>query len=298
MPAIESQIVYVDDSGSEPDPRVRIIVAAFCISTEKKWKKFESAWKAVAQDAGFIHFHMTEFAGCRRDSWCRDCKGGRTDAAKHPWREWSNSKRKAVLGRLVQIVSKYTEQGFGIAFTKEDIKKYVLDSTSALRMLAPDQFGNEHFTFAATTCGGELARWRAKQNSFPPIKLVFDLCAERQKLEIAKAFIKAKQVKPQFIDGIEQWFDVDADGISFASRKDTVQLLSADMLAWVTAKIRAFQEYPETAKRKGWPKDLSRVAFPFIDSKKLHIGYNTEQSVREWQERELPFWDDQSGRPE
>jgi hypothetical protein len=181
VPAIESQIVYVDDSGSEPDPRVRIIVAAFCVSTEKKWKKFESAWKAVAEDAGFIHFHMTEFAGCRRDSWCRDCKGGRTDAARHPWREWSNSKRKAVLGQLVQIVSKYTEQGFGIAFTKEDIKRYVLDSTSALRMLAPDQFGNEHFTFAATTCGGELARWRAKQNSFPPIKLVFDLCTERQK---------------------------------------------------------------------------------------------------------------------
>jgi hypothetical protein len=42
------------------------------------------------------------------------------------------------------------------------------------------------------------------------------------------------------------------------------------MLAWVTAKIRALHEYPETAKRKGWPKDLSRVAFPFIDSKKLY----------------------------
>ena len=30
MQAIESRIVYVDDSGSEPDPRVHIIVAAFC----------------------------------------------------------------------------------------------------------------------------------------------------------------------------------------------------------------------------------------------------------------------------
>ena len=149
-------LLYVDDSGSEPDPRVRIIVAAFCVSTEKKWGKFESAWRAVAQDAGFIHFHMTEFAGCRRDSWCRDCKAGKTDAAKHPWREWSNSKRKEVLAELVQIVRKYTDQGFGIAFTKEDIKKYVLDSTSALRTLAPDQFGDEHFTFAATTCGANL----------------------------------------------------------------------------------------------------------------------------------------------
>ncbi len=294
MSAIEPQIVYVDDSGSEPDPRVRLIVAAFCVSTEKKWKKFESAWNAVAQKAGFTHFHMTEFAGCRSNSWCRDCKNGKTDAGKHPWREWSNTKRKEVLGELVQTVCKYVEQGFGIAFTKEDIKRYVLDSDSALRAVARDQFGNEHFTFAATTCGGELARWRAKENSFPPVKFVFDLCTEKQKLEIAKAFIKADQVKPQFIDGIEQWFDVDAKAISFASRKDIVQLLSADMLAWVTAKIRALDEYPETAKRKGWPKDLSRVAFPFIDSKKLHIGYNTEQSVREWQEREITFWKDQT----
>lgn len=96
------------------------------------------------------------------------------------------------------------------------------------------------------------------------------------------------------MDGVEQWFDVDANGISFASRKDNVQLLSADMLAWATAKIRAYDEYPETAKRKGWPKDLSRVVYPFIDSKKLHIGYNTEQSVREWQEREIVFWKSQT----
>ena len=156
---------------------------------------------------------------------------------------------------------KYTQQGFGIAFTREGIKKYVLDSNSALRTLAPDQFGDEHFTFAATAFWRRTCAMAGETNSFPPIKFVFDLCTERQKLEIAKAFIKANQAKPQFVDGIEQWLDVDADGISFASRKDTVQLLSADMLAWVTAKIRAFQEYPETAKRKGWPKDLSRVAF-------------------------------------
>jgi hypothetical protein len=291
MTIIEPQIVYVDDSGTEPNPNVRIVVAAFCVSTVKSWRKFDSAWRAVEQDAGFKQFHMTEFAGCRKDAWCRDCRNGKTDASKHPWREWSNSKRKEVLKELVRIVCKHTEQGFGIAATKDDIDKYVIKNQELKSMAPADAFGKKHFTFAASICGGELARWRAAQGVYPPIKFVFDLCSEEQKLEIAKAFVSEGQVKPRLTGNLENWFEVDTNGISFESRKETLPLLSADMLAWIAAKIRAVHLFPTTFIRKGWSKEMSLVAFPFIDSDKLHIGYNQESSMTEWLRRELEFWE-------
>ncbi|MBZ5647542.1 MAG: hypothetical protein LAN37_09995 [Acidobacteriia bacterium] len=288
MAIVQPQTVYVDDSGTEPN--ARIVVAAFCVSPVRKWKQFEAAWIAAEDTYGFKEFHMTEFAGCRRGAWCRDCLSGKTDATQHPWRDWSNTKRHNLLTELLRIVCKYTQQGFGIAFTKEEIDGHV--QNPRLQELAPGAFGRQHFTFAATTCGGELAKWRAKQAEFPPIKFVFDLCNEEQKLEIAKAFVAENQVKPRIADGVEHWFDVDGNGISFESRKKTRQLLSADMLAWVTAKIRAAALFPTTFRRRGgWGKEVSMVAFKFVDSGKLNIGYNTEASLRDWLDREIKFWE-------
>ena len=137
----------MDDSGTTP--QARIVVAALCVSRVNKWKQFEAAWIAAEKHFGFTGFHMTEFAGCRRDAWCRDCKNGETDARNHPWREWSSTKRKTVLTELLRIICKCTEQGFGIAFTKEEIDKHVKDPKR--QELARDQFGDEHYTFAATT---------------------------------------------------------------------------------------------------------------------------------------------------
>ena len=79
--------------------------------------------------------------------------------------------------------------------------------------------------------------------------------------------------------------DVDSlKGVSYESRKNTVQLLSADMLAWVTAKIRAAQLFG-----RGWSKEAKMVAFRFVDSGNLNIGFNATEQIQEWVEDEIAF---------
>jgi hypothetical protein len=238
---------------------------------------------------------MTEFAGCRQASWCRDCKNGDTDATNHPWREWSNKKRHKVLAELIRIVNKYSAQGFGVAQTKEDIDK-LLRQSKLKEVAPPDAFGHDYYTFAASTVMGDLAKWRKRTNQFPPLKLVFD---GEHKLELAKAFLSEHQVKPRLNeDGLENWFDLGASGIAFESRINTRQLLAADMLAWVTAKIRAAELFPTTYRRMGgWGKEVSMVAFEFIRAGKLHIGHASDPSG-EWLTREIDFWERQSDADE
>ena len=288
MAVIEPHTAYLDDSGSTPN--ARIIVAALCVGPIKKWRQFEAAWIAAEQEFGFKEFHMTEFAGCRRTAWCRDCKNGKTDATKHPWREWSNTKRHKVLTELIRIVNKNTAQGWGVAQTKDDIDKLLRQSK--LKELAPDAFGHEYYTFAATTVGGSLARWRKQTGQFPPLKLVFD---GEHKLELARAFLPEYQVKPKIsADGFENWFDLDATGIAFESRKVTRQLLAADMLAWVTAKIRVAELFPDTYRQMGgWGKEVSMIVHEFLRQGKLHIG-QAHDAFGEWLKQEIDFWEKQN----
>jgi hypothetical protein len=280
MVVIEPNTVYLDDSGTNPESRV--VVAAFCVSTLGKWRKFDAAWRAASIEYGFDHFHMTEFMGCRKNAWCRDCRKGKTTEADHPWRGWSNTKRNKTLRELVRIICKYTEYGKAIALSKEEVQKYIINSP--LRPTDRGIVGQEEFTFAVQVCGGELAIYRKKQAAFPPLKFVFDICPQYQKDEIAKVFLRPNRGSPQIVDGIEQWFEVETNGVSYESRKHTFPLLAADMLAWVTAKLRAHMLFG-----KSWGKPHYYVAKRFLDSGKLHIGYSTEHDLIGWNERIAKF---------
>lgn len=286
MIVVEPNTVYLDDSGT--DPQSRVVVAAFCVSTLGKWRKFDAAWRAASAEYGFQHFHMTEFAGCRKNEWCRDCRKGKTTEADHPWREWSNTKRNKTLRELVRIICKYTEYGKAIALTKEEVQKYIINSP--IRRTVPEIVGEREFTFAVQVCGGELALYRKQQATFPPLKFVFDICPQYQKDEIAKVFLRPNRGSPQLMDGVEQWFDVDTNGVSYESRKQTLPLLSADMLAWVTAKLSAFMLF-----NRGWGTQQSFVARKFLNTNKLHIGYSTEDHLIEWNARVGKFLADQLG---
>ena len=276
MVVLEPNTVYLDDSGT--DPGSRVVVAAFCVSTLEKWRKFDAAWRAASIEYGFHHFHMTEFMGCRKNAWCRDCRKGKTTEPDHPWREWSNTKRNKTLTELVRIICKYTEYGKAIALSKEEIQKHVINSP--LRAAERGIVGQEEFTFAVQVCGGELALYRKKKAEFPPLKFVFDICPQYQKDEITKVFLRPNRGKPQMGDGVEEWFDVDTNGVSYESRKQTFPLLAADMLAWVTAKLRAHMLFG-----KSWGKPHYYVAKRFLESGKLHIGYSTEDHLIEWNDR-------------
>ena len=51
----------------------QVAAAAFCVSSVERWREFEQSWRKIADRAGFElqHFHMTEFAVCRRNNLCQ-----------------------------------------------------------------------------------------------------------------------------------------------------------------------------------------------------------------------------------
>jgi hypothetical protein len=268
----DAHTVYVDDSGT--DGKSRIVTAAFCVSTVDKWLEFEDKWKRIARHAGFAHFHMTEFVACRRDKWCNQCRDGKTTLADHPWRAWTSKKRKNVLNRLAKAVVAYVEFGVGIAHTKQDYEEHVCNSPA--RLVSNEPIGDEHFTFAVQQCGGKLAEWRAEHNIAAPLKFVFDLASDKQRDEIARVFFGAASGKPQYKDGVEQWFN--PVEVAFESRKCVVQLLAADMLAWLSATIRAREVF-----LRGEFAEAYQVGCVFTSTNHIRMGYTTKETLKEWE---------------
>ena len=276
----DAQTVYVDDSGT--DSKSRIAAAAFCVSTVDRWLAFESSWRKIAVRAGFNlkDWHMTEFAACRSNHICPQCRHGETSIKEHPWQKWTEKKRENVLRRMAKALVKHVECGWGIAHTKEDYEKYVRDSPA--RALANEPIGQEHFTFAIQQCGGEFARWRSIQNRQDQLKFVFDTSSKRQKREIAKVFFAAANERTQYDGGIEQWFeDV---GVAYESRRTVPQLLAADMLAWTIATIRSRDVY-----RRGRSVEMLQLGYIFTgaNAKHINIGYTPEKPFIEWEQRIL-----------
>jgi len=183
-------------------------------------------------------------------------------------------KRENVLNRLAKTVVKYVECGFGMAHTKQDYDDHVRNSPG--RELAKEPIGDEQFTFAVQQCGGELAKWRAANRITNPLRFVFDLAAPKQQREIANVFFAAANDRPQHHGGVEQWFK--PEETSFQSRKEVVQLLAADMLAWTTGAIRSRQIF-----LRGEFLEASRVGNVFLGTEHIRIGYINRETLQKWE---------------
>jgi hypothetical protein len=179
-------------------------------------------WQKIASWAGFElkDFHMTEFVACRQGEPCQQCRQGK--AVNHPWKNWSDGRRKTILTRMARAMVDNVEFGVGHAITKADYDEHVLKSPA--RDVANEPIGEEYFTFAVQRCGGSLAEWRAAKSRRVPLKFVFDTSSKREKKEIARIFLGAAKDRAQVINGIEQWF-VAQEGVSYESRKQVHQLL-------------------------------------------------------------------------
>jgi len=271
---IDAQTVYVDDSGT--DTKSRIVTAAFCLSTVEKWTQFERRWKNISVNAGFKHFHMTEFAACKRERPCNQCVRGETTLGQHPWRRWTTKKRKNVLRQLAETVVNFVDYGVGLSYTKQDFDEHV--RTSEARLFTSESIPEHYFTYAVQRCGGELARWRAQQTKVnPPLNFVFDLTPKKEREEIARVFFgAANEEMPHYQDGIEERFI--PESVVYRSRKDVVQLLSADMLAWVTATIRAREVFG-----RGETVEMFQVANIFVGTGNIRMGTTPKQSFARWE---------------
>jgi len=272
--------VYVDDSGTNNNARV--VTGAVCVSSVQRWKAFERKWKKIAVSTGFKHFHMTEFAGCRPDKFCRDCINGKKSVADHPWRTWTEKKRERILASLAETVNRHVDMGFGIAVTKQDYDDLVLNAP--LKTLVGDAVGKKHHTFTIQLCGGAIRNWRLDIKLKSPMKYIFDTTDDLiQRSEIAAMFIKSAT---DTTEPLEHGFS--PTGYAFESRKDTVQLLSADMLAWASAKARVSELF-NTQRLDGLSKEAKIVIKTFVDGKKLTIANINRKQLETWANKETEF---------
>jgi hypothetical protein len=276
---VDALTVYVDDSGSNSTSSVA--AAAFCVSTVERWQELLEKWRKIATDAGFElkDFHMTEIAACRRDSLCWQCRAGKTSALEHPWQKWSDNKRKSVLTRMAKAIVKYVEFGIGHAYTKADYDEHVRNSPA--RLIANEPIADEYFTFAIQRCGGSLAEWRSAKSRIVPLKFVFDTASKREKRDVANVFFGAANDKTQHENGIEQWFDVET-GVSYESRKQTYQLLTADMLAWTIATIRSRQIF-----LRGRFVEANWIGRVFAGTRNIKMGYMAKDTLAQWEKDKL-----------
>jgi hypothetical protein len=274
---VDALTVYVDDSGS--DTKSKVAAAAFCVSTVERWQKLLQKWRKIAFDAGFDlkDFHMAEFVACRRGEPCQQCQHGK--AVNHPWKNWSDNKRKSVLTRMAKAIVKNVEFGVGHAYTKADYDEHVLQSPA--RSVANEPLSEEYYTFAVQRCGGSLAEWRAANSRMVPLKFVFDSASNRTKKEIARVFFGAAN-REQHINGIEQWFNPE-EGVSYESRKQVHQLLTADMLAWMAATMRARLMFGF----RGRNHELYWIAKLFVPSKNIRLGYMEKEAMAQWEKDKL-----------
>jgi hypothetical protein len=281
----DCQTVYVDDSGTEPNQK--IAAAAFCASTIDKWQEFLKAWKKIAGREGFElkHFHMTEFAACRPCHPCQQCLYGRKSAREHPWRRWSDEKRGSVLRRMAKAIVKYVEFGVGHCYTKADYDEHVRNSPA--RQVANEPVGDEYVTFAVQRCGGSLAQWRSENSRRDRLTFVFDSSSPKERKEIADVFFAAANDREQIVNGVEQWFSPE-DGVSYESRKITHQLLSADILAWTIATIKARHMFVDgKLATSGRFAEVLWLARLFVDSPNIKIGYLTKDTLAKWEKDRL-----------
>ena len=208
-------IIYVDDSGT--DGKSKVAAAAFCVSTANRWQELLAKWNKIAEHAGFEikNFHTTEFAACRRDHLCEQCKAGHTTVQDHPWQRWAEDKRENVLNRMAKAVVKYVDWGVGHSYTKADFDEHVRNSPA--RAVAKEPIAEEYVTFAIQRCGGSFAEWRAANSRDEHLRFVFDNSSPREKRDIAKVFFGAANNRGQHEGGIEQWFN--PDDVAYESRR-------------------------------------------------------------------------------
>jgi len=267
--------VYVDDSGTNDE--ARIVTGACCVASVSNWKKFERRWLEIGKEAGFKYFHMTEFAGCRPDEWCRDCRKGKQTEENHPWRDWSNKKRKRVLKELASSVNEYSSFGIGIAIGKEDYDNLILNAPLK-DMLEPVTAQDKHLMYTLQSCAGAIAKWRDQQRLTKPMQYVFDGTDDlKLKHQISEIFASTDSgIGAPLNDGMT------TARYSFQNRRSVVQLLSADMLAWVSAKQRAYEVF-------GTPiaTETNIVRHIFAQGKKLIIGKIPTKNMEDFAKREM-----------
>jgi hypothetical protein len=122
------------------------------VSSDQRWKRFSRLWNAALLKADPLldYFHMTDF-----------------EAAKsRPYRDWSESKRYAVLNRLLTLIGETAMVGSVVAVVKNDFE--------ALHDADKRRLGGI-YSMCASMVIGQTMRWAHDENLSQTIAYVFEL---------------------------------------------------------------------------------------------------------------------------
>ncbi len=87
---------YFDESGHPGDPNVHGFVVGGCVARVESWRTFDQEWSSVLGDFNLRWFHMRDFAHRRG-----------------PFNEWSEDRRRALLGQLIGLMTRYVDDFVG-----------------------------------------------------------------------------------------------------------------------------------------------------------------------------------------
>lgn len=185
---------YFDDSGTHEGSKVTVV--AGYISTVEQWKKLESEWRDVLNDAGIEFFRMSKYE------------------SKHgPYEGWDEFKRKRVLERLILIARVRTRIPVAAAITVSDYHEVL----GAAKRLSP-------YTFCALQCIAHVREWAGRYKHEEPIAYVFESGTtdatelHTMRLEIAREETLRNRYQ--------------LDSLTFQDKRANKALQAADMLAY------------------------------------------------------------------
>lgn len=136
--------VYLDESGTTQGQEA--VTVAGCVSSNKKWKRLETEWRAILSEYGVSVFHMADCAGKRREY----------SAANG----WDSQRRKAFLSELAECAAKHVQYAASITIP-------VRDFAEAAREINLKPGDRSEFLAAGRTTIHILCNWIKKKGANP-----------------------------------------------------------------------------------------------------------------------------------
>lgn len=137
---------YFDESTGNNSP---VLVVAGFLSNDALWGQFEREWKAALSDFGIAAFHMQHFAQ-RKESFLG----------------WDEPTRRALLGRLLEIINRRVQLGFATVVHIDELE-------SILAGPERSKFGSA-YNLCCLSCAVQIGEWAKANHQIEPVGYFFD----------------------------------------------------------------------------------------------------------------------------
>jgi hypothetical protein len=171
-------VLYIDDSGTDPNQPVAIATAL--VIPDAQIKRLEREWENLKLKHGFTEFHTSIFVARNQ---------------KSEFRDWNEDRQKNLFSRVRQISKKYGVRAISIAVNKKDYDEVVPQEFRR-------HFGDHHYSWAVRQLLANLALLYPPSRTHPR-KFVFQWL-ERKNL--ARKEIENMMDQMQFISEKEGHF--------------------------------------------------------------------------------------------